>query len=87
MAYGGDACGKEFIVAFMENRVLNLDPIPKLYVTNTEKETVNVTISIPLESWAVSFRLEPGAMKEQAFPSSAQLKGSAGLTTQGKTHN
>jgi hypothetical protein len=87
---GVDCCpGREFLVAFLENRVVLGSPSPRLYVTSFSRQPVNVTVSLPGMSvgllWPASvappfysntYRLQAiGQGIEISFPSAIQLLG------------
>ncbi len=63
--------GREFIVAFVENRVLVDFPIIKLYATSVSDAPVNVTFSVPLmthEFEDETLELQPGQVAVKQYP-------------------
>ena len=63
--------GREFIIAFMENRVLVDFPIIKLYATSVSNIPINVTFSVPLlteEFDDETLELQPGEVAVKEYP-------------------
>ena len=63
--------GREFIIAFVENRILVDYPIIKLYATSVSEIPVNVTFSVPLmtdEFADETLELEPGQVAVKEYP-------------------
>ena len=63
--------GREFIIAFVENRVLVDFPIIKLYATSVSDVPVNVTFSVPLmqrEFADETLELQPGEVAVKEYP-------------------
>ena len=63
--------GREFIIAFVENRILVDYPIIKLYATSVSEIPVNVTFSVPLmtdEFADETLELEPGQAAVKEYP-------------------
>ncbi len=63
--------GREFIIAFMENRVLVDFPIIKLYATSVSQGPVTVNFSVPLMQDVfpdASLDLQPGEVAVKQYP-------------------
>ena len=63
--------GREFIIAFVENRVLGDFPILKLYATSVSEVPVNVTFSVPLmtnDFVDETLVLQPGEVAVKEYP-------------------
>ena len=63
--------GREFIIAFVENRVLVDFPIIKLYATSVSEVPVNVTFSVPLMKTDFvdeTLELQPGEVAVKEYP-------------------
>lgn len=63
--------GREFIIAFVENRVLVDFPIIKLYATSVSDVPVNVTFSVPLMKRDFpdeTLELQPGEVAVKQYP-------------------
>ena len=63
--------GREFIIAFVENRILVDYPIIKLYATSVSEIPINVTFSVPLmtdEFADETLELQPGQVAVKEYP-------------------